>query len=99
VVLLRARERELRYCSELATTARRWRPEAARVAVARVGEATREEKRSRGWEEMTRGGVLQLEVALGWSAPAVSGGGSAEQTGKRRGQRRKKQRAVRRTNL
>jgi hypothetical protein len=30
VVLLRARERELRHCSELATAARRWRPETAR---------------------------------------------------------------------
>jgi hypothetical protein len=49
--------------------------------VARVGEATREDKRSRGREGETRGGVLQLEVALGWPAPAVSGGGSAEQTG------------------
>jgi hypothetical protein len=30
VVLLRARGRRLRRCSELSTTARRWRPEMAR---------------------------------------------------------------------
>jgi hypothetical protein len=30
VVLLRARERKLRHCSELSTTAKRWRPEMAR---------------------------------------------------------------------
>jgi hypothetical protein len=64
----------------------------ARARAARKGEGS---GRHRG--EMTRGGVLQLEVALGWSVPAVSGGDRATQRGKRRGQRRKKQRAVRRT--
>jgi hypothetical protein len=99
VVLLRARERELRHCSELATTARRWRPETARVAVARAREATRGEERSRDWEERTRGELWQLEVALGARDRRRAAVAGAAQRGKRRGQRRKKQRAVRRTSL
>jgi hypothetical protein len=84
---------------ELATAAARWRPHSDGVRVASAGNARKGGEQKWNKARATRGSALQLEVALGWSAPAVSGGGSAEQTGKRRGQRRKKQRAVRRTSL
>jgi hypothetical protein len=83
VVLLRARERELRH-QEVAAG------EQFRDVVACVGEATRGEERGRDRRETMRGCVLQLEVELWRSAPVVNGGGRAEQTGKRRCQRRKK---------
>jgi hypothetical protein len=55
VVLLRARGRRLRRCSELSTMARRWRPEMARGVVARARAARKGEESGRNRGEMTRG--------------------------------------------
>jgi hypothetical protein len=66
--------------------------------VARVGEATRGEERSRDWEGMTRGRVLQLEVALGARDRRRAAGAEAAQRGKRRAPEEDEAGGVRRTN-
>jgi hypothetical protein len=100
VVLLRVEERKLRHCSELATTARRWRPAVASgYRGARAGGHQGREKNSRpggedAWEVVAAGGGARVAV------PAVNGGDrSSAEGGSGGGQRRKKQRAVRRTIL
>jgi hypothetical protein len=86
VVLLRVEERRLRHCSELATTARRWRPAVASgYRGARAGGQD-------AWEVVAAGGGARVAV------PAVNGGDrSSAEGGSGGSQRRKKQRDVRRT--
>jgi hypothetical protein len=62
-VLLHARDRELRHCSELSTTARRWRPEMAR---ARRG--------ARGRSHQGRGKKSRPGGEDAWMSSAAGGG-------------------------
>jgi hypothetical protein len=55
VMLLRARDNELRLCGERPTGTRRWRPADARLIVARAREATRGEELDRERKRATRG--------------------------------------------
>jgi hypothetical protein len=84
VVLLRARGRKLRHCSELPTTARRWRPEEARGW--RGARACGQERRGKRSER--RGNDAWRCAAAGGGAreavPAVNGGDRSRAEGKRR---------------
>jgi hypothetical protein len=75
VVLLRARERELRHCSELSTTARRWRPGMARERRGTRGRS----HQGRGKGSGSKGNDAWMSSAAGGgargAASAASGGG------------------------
>jgi hypothetical protein len=76
VVLLRARERELRHCSELSTTARRWRPEMARERRGVRGRSHQGREKGSG----SKGNDAWMSSAAGGGAR----GAASAQSGKRR---------------
>jgi hypothetical protein len=71
VVLLRVKERKLRHCSELPTTARRWRPEEARGW--RGARACGQERR--GKRSAQRGNDAWRCAVAGGGARVVCAGG------------------------